>query len=796
MSQPRHDQIATVSRLIPVVAFGLGWVSLGWASLAHAAAPAPMTTLRAVRTLTNAEASAGLQVAFEATVTYYRGYENTLFVQDGEAGIYVFAPTDLHLIPGDRVLVRGTTQKSFNPIVIAKSITMLRHGSLPAPYRASFDEMIRTETDCKLVTVRAVVHAADILLSAMAPVHFIRLQMIMDGGYVDVNVDVEDAGGLEGLLDADVQVTGVASEQFDSKMHVTGILMHVQSLSDVKIVQRAQSTPWTLPVTPMDRVLTVYHLLDSTPRVRVHGTITYYQPGSAVVLQDGNGSIWISTETHKPLRVGDAADATGFPDVHDGFLNLTHGEIRDSLTPAPIAPLPATLDMLTPKGFDFPGHHNDLVSIEGQVVTKIQEASQDEYVLAVGSNQFSAIYRHPNQTVPVTRDIPLGSRIRVTGICVLENSNPFMAQVPFDILLRSNDDVELVRSPSLLNVRNLTLAAGLLFAIAVLAGARGWILERKVRQKTAALAARIKAEAVLERHATLLEQRRSLILEHINGERPLCETLEEIAAMVSFTLDGARCWCETADIVFTGDHPQEQQDLRVIQVRIDARSGPALGTFYAGFDDETPPSAFEFEALQNGGQLATLAIETRRLYSDLRHRSEFDLLTDIPNRFAIERFIDAQINNARLSGGNLGLIYIDLDQFKPINDRYGHYTGDLYLQEVSRRMSRQLLGCDMLARVGGDEFAALVSLPNGRPDLDIIVARLKRSFEEPFEIEGHILYGSASIGVAIYPEDGVSRDDLLIAADAAMYAVKKVKRQMEASPAWNRNRSLSSKDSA
>jgi len=778
MKRPRNDLFSVVSRLIPAVA-----LILGWSLAARASAPGPLTTLHAIHGLTNAEASRGLPVAFVATVTYYRGYENNLFVQDGDAAIYVGASTDLHLIPGDRVLVRGTTQKSFNPIVMAKSVTLLRHGPSPTPYPASFDEMIRTETDCKLVTVRAVVHAADVLLSAMAPVHFIRLQMIMDGGYVDVNVDSEDAGALEGLLDAEVQLTGVASEQFDSKMHETGILLHVQSLSDVKIITPAKSSPWTLPLTPMDRVITVYHLRDSTPRVRVKGTITYYQPGSAVVLQDGSRSIWISTESLKPLRVGNAADATGFPDVHDGFLNLTHGEIRDSLTPAPITPLEITSDTLTPTGFDLRGHHNDLVSIEGQVVTKVREASQDEYVLAVGNNQFSAIYRHPGNPVAKTRDIPLGARVRVTGICVLENSNPFMAQVPFDILLRSNDDIELVQNPSLLNVRNLILCVGLLFAIVVIGGARGWILERKVRQKTAALAARIKAEATLERRAALLEQRRSLILEHINGELPLCETIEEITAFVSFKLEGARCWCEIADGACLGDYPNAPLGLRIVKVNIDGRSGQALGVFYAGVDAGTPPSVDEIEALQKGGQLATLAIETRRLYHDLRHRSEFDLLTDIPNRFSIERFIDAQIDEARKSGGILGLIYIDLDSFKPINDRYGHHMGDLYLQEVARRMKSQLLGGDMLARIGGDEFAALVRLRQGRSDLDVIVARLKRCFEDPLDLEGHIFYGTASFGVALYPDDGVTRDGLLCAADAAMYAVKNVTHQMEKSVA-------------
>src|ERR1035441_3619157 len=96
-------------------------VLFAYASAAWAAPPVTLTTLRAIRALSNAEASNGLPVAFEATVTYYRGYEHTLFVQDGEAAIYVTYPTDLKLIPGDRVLVQGKTRSSFNPIEIGRA---------------------------------------------------------------------------------------------------------------------------------------------------------------------------------------------------------------------------------------------------------------------------------------------------------------------------------------------------------------------------------------------------------------------------------------------------------------------------------------------------------------------------------------------------------------------------------------------------------------------------------------------------------------------------------------------------
>jgi diguanylate cyclase (GGDEF)-like protein len=184
-------------------------------------------------------------------------------------------------------------------------------------------------------------------------------------------------------------------------------------------------------------------------------------------------------------------------------------------------------------------------------------------------------------------------------------------------------------------------------------------------------------------------------------------------------------------------------------------------------------------SLDNGTRLAALAIETRRLYLDLRRRSEFDLLTDIHNRFSLDKRLDVLIEGSRPEVCVFGLIYIDLDKFKPINDRYGHHVGDLFLQEVALRMKRQLRGGDMLARLGGDEFAVLVSEVHNRAGVEEAALRLERCFEEPFAVEGLRLQGAASIGIALYPEDGATRDSLLMAADAAMYAVKNRKKEIE-----------------
>ena len=129
MKHREYDRVYLKKRLIPTVAILFCLASAAWA----AAVPAPLTTLRAIHALTNEQAKEAPPVDFEATVVYSRGYENLLFVQDGEAAIFVRPPTTEVLAPGDRVLVRGTMQASFHPLVVGTTVTLLRHGAPPAP---------------------------------------------------------------------------------------------------------------------------------------------------------------------------------------------------------------------------------------------------------------------------------------------------------------------------------------------------------------------------------------------------------------------------------------------------------------------------------------------------------------------------------------------------------------------------------------------------------------------------------------------------------------------------------------
>lgn len=729
---------------------------------ASAAGPGPLTSLPVIAALNNEQASQHPPVEFEATISYYFRAGNDMDVQDGNAAIFVRTSTVYNLVPGDRVLVKGTLEPGFLPSIRPASITFLRHRDLPKAVPANFSDLVHTRLNCRMVRVRGIVRTADVVSGSDLPNG--RLQLLLDGGYVDVDVDTHDGAALKTLLDAKVEVTGVSGRLFDAKRQETGAKIKVTSLDEIHVLANAGANPWSLPATAFGEMISAYDVRDLSKRIRVHGTITYYVPGTAVVLENEKSSLWVSTQTEEPLQIGDAADAIGFPGTDGLHLNLVHAEVQDTHVPAPVAPRPATWDQLALWAHrTAQGHEYDLVSIEGHVVGEVREAVQDEYVLETSDGRlFNAIYQHPATpgAVPPMLQVPTGSTLRVTGICTILGTNPLSGEAPFDILMRSQNDITVIAQPSWADAPHLITVVGVLLIIALVLGARGWFLERRNRREIGSLA--------------YVEQRRGRILENINNSEPLAEILERITELVSLRLNGAPCWCQIADGAVLGNRPAQLDSgsLRAVEYPIAARSGPPLGTIFAAFDARTRATTIETDGLAMASGLATLAIETSRLYSDLVRRSEFDVLTDVQNRFSMEKTLDAMIHHARQSAAIFAVIFIDLNDFKQVNDVYGHHTGDLYLQAVAQRMKHQLRPGDTLARIGGDEFAVLVSDVRSRSEVDEIAARLDGCFNEPFNRDGLKLHGSASIGTALYPEDANSAQDLLNTADAAMYVAK------------------------
>lgn len=156
----------------------------------------------------------------------------------------------------------------------------------------------------------------------------------------------------------------------------------------------------------------------------------------------------------------------------------------------------------------------------------------------------------------------------------------------------------------------------------------------------------------------------------------------------------------------------------------------------------------------------------------IRHLAMHDALTDLPNRTLLTERIEQAIVRARRDKSRLGLLYFDLDQFKPINDSLGHEVGDLLLKAVTRRVLDCVRESDTVARVGGDEFVVLLPALAEERDALMVAEKIRAALNQPFQVAGNTLNISTSIGLAIYPEHGDDEQTLTRNADAAMYQAK------------------------
>ncbi len=156
-----------------------------------------------------------------------------------------------------------------------------------------------------------------------------------------------------------------------------------------------------------------------------------------------------------------------------------------------------------------------------------------------------------------------------------------------------------------------------------------------------------------------------------------------------------------------------------------------------------------------------------------KHISLHDHLTDLPNRAYFNEAFQKELDKSKRNNNFFLIAYMDLNDFKPVNDTYGHDYGDLLLQKVSQRLKLTLRESDFVARLGGDEFGMILTTVNDIESSYIAIQRIREIIREPYILFGTTIHIHCSIGMATYPKDGNKKEDLLKVADKNMYLNKK-----------------------
>jgi diguanylate cyclase (GGDEF)-like protein len=202
------------------------------------------------------------------------------------------------------------------------------------------------------------------------------------------------------------------------------------------------------------------------------------------------------------------------------------------------------------------------------------------------------------------------------------------------------------------------------------------------------------------------------------------------------------------------------------------RQAHATGVIVALLPSDAAMSSGDRRLLESWAQFASLAVERSLLFESLSHRAHHDNLTGLLNRASLYDQLTDEIGRASRVGTSVGVLYLDLDQFKAINDTYGHDAGDELLREASHRIVDSIRSTDFAARLGGDEFVVLLPGVGGAAEAARIGATIQRALALPVMVNTIPLRANASLGISIFPDDGAAPETLVKVADEAMYRAK------------------------
>lgn len=463
-----------------------------------------LRTAAEVRRLTAEQAGSHLPVLLRGVVTFHDGAVYSRFVQDETAGIYFQETTNMPpFAAGQLVEIQGVTGAGeYAPIVKLQKLKVLGEVELPVAKQVSLEDLVIGHEDSQYVEVTATVRA--VRFEAESENYLIDL--VTGGERFTTYTRELPLTNTEALVESVVRVRGVCATLFNRQRQLFGFRLLVPRAAGLTIVKPAAQNPFNIPAQRISRLLQFTAHSAGDRRVKVVGTVVYYEPGAALFIQDEREGLYCQTRERLPLSPGDQVEVLGFPAKGEYTPVLQDATARKVASGTAPAPMDMSLDEA------LAGTHDcRLVRITGKLLEHTQRGREQFIVLEKNGFAFYAYLAHETGMTGFS-PAETGSEVAVEGICLIERGSSWRAgegwrAKGFRLLLRSPQDVVILRSPPWLNVQRMLWMASALGFVALAASAWVAVLRRQVAERTRQLEAQIQERQRAERRREIEQER-------------------------------------------------------------------------------------------------------------------------------------------------------------------------------------------------------------------------------------------------------------------------------------------------
>ncbi len=445
-----------------------------------------LTQAEAIRQLKNPEAAKGYPVRLQGILTYADVDSPTIFIEDQSSGIIV-EPRELSLglKAGQRVELEGTTAAGeIAPLVVARQIRSLGGVALPAARPTTIDRFFRGEVDSLRVELEGIVRT----VYGDANHAFLELE----NGGIRFLTTIPNYSGRElplDLVDARVRIRGSAGIHFNLRRQISGYQLYTPGIQEVLVLETPPVPPFSLPIK------SIQDLMRFTPgelpghRVRIHGEVLHNRIGRFLYLRDSSGTIFIQTRQEMGILPGTPIDVAGFPAIGDPA-NI----LEDAVIQWPLPAKEPRIDSVTASQALSGNFHGDLVRLQGELIDWVKTSSGQTLIMKSEDTIFEASL--DEGAIPASL-LEEGCRLDLTGICLVKNDKA--RRTTFQLLLRSGQDIRLLKGAPWWTPVRLAWMLGLFIVGISISFAWGFVLRRRVREQTQIIRQKLEREAALEK---------------------------------------------------------------------------------------------------------------------------------------------------------------------------------------------------------------------------------------------------------------------------------------------------------